>query len=91
MELGLRNAVDADILRLRNVRDSLTLRVSDLEMTVETLREELMSLKKNHSEVRADMSFSKLTKVLMFGWKSAVCPDVVFRRCISCRLGQPAK
>lgn len=57
MELGLRNAVDADILRLRNVRDSLTLRVSDLEMTVETLREELMSLKKNHSEVRADMSF----------------------------------
>ncbi|XP_024115303.1 keratin, type I cytoskeletal 42 [Oryzias melastigma] len=50
VELGLRNAVDADILRLRNVRDSLTLRVSDLEMTVETLREELMSLKKNHSE-----------------------------------------
>ncbi|RVE75754.1 hypothetical protein OJAV_G00001940 [Oryzias javanicus] len=50
VELGLRNAVDADIFRLRNVRDSLTLRVCDLEMTVENLREELMSLKKNHSE-----------------------------------------
>uniref|UniRef100_A0A3P9H1D2 Keratin 99 n=1 Tax=Oryzias latipes TaxID=8090 RepID=A0A3P9H1D2_ORYLA len=52
-ELSLRKAVDADIFRLRKVRDGLTLGISDLEIIVENLQEELVTLKKNHSEVRA--------------------------------------
>uniref|UniRef100_A0A3P9IRT2 Keratin 99 n=1 Tax=Oryzias latipes TaxID=8090 RepID=A0A3P9IRT2_ORYLA len=51
-ELSLRKAVDADIFRLRKVRDGLTLGISDLEIIVENLQEELVTLKKNHSEVR---------------------------------------
>uniref|UniRef100_A0A3P9H0Y7 Keratin 99 n=1 Tax=Oryzias latipes TaxID=8090 RepID=A0A3P9H0Y7_ORYLA len=51
-ELSLRKAVDADIFRLRKVRDGLTLGISDLEIIVENLQEELVTLKKNHSELQ---------------------------------------
>ncbi|XP_078800101.1 keratin, type I cytoskeletal 19-like [Oryzias latipes] len=50
MELSLKKAVDADMFRLRKVRDGLTLGISDLEIFVENLQEELVTLKKNHSE-----------------------------------------
>lgn len=90
MELSLKKAVDADMFRLRKVRDGLTLGISDLEIFVENLQEELVTLKKNHSEVRAAIPF-KAEKILTLGWKSAACPDFVFRRCISCRRGKPAQ
>ena len=52
MELNLRNTVEADILRLQGIRDSLTINISDLELNIEGLTEELVCMRNNHKEVR---------------------------------------
>ncbi|XP_045902897.1 keratin 99 [Micropterus dolomieu] len=50
MEMNMHSLVEADVSRLRGVRDSLTLSISDLEVQLEGLKEELVYLKSSHEE-----------------------------------------
>ncbi|KAL6110469.1 uncharacterized protein ACO6RY_19543 [Pungitius sinensis] len=50
MENNMRTMAEADVSRIRGVRDVLTLAISDLEIQVEGLNEEMMFIKNSHQE-----------------------------------------
>ncbi|XP_029293875.1 keratin 99 [Cottoperca gobio] len=50
MELNLHMMVESDVMRLRGVRDNLTLGISDMELQIESLKEELVYMKSSHDE-----------------------------------------
>uniref|UniRef100_A0A3B4T4R1 Keratin 99 n=1 Tax=Seriola dumerili TaxID=41447 RepID=A0A3B4T4R1_SERDU len=55
MEMTMRTTVEVDVLRLRGVRDSLTLNISDLQLQIESLKEELVYMKSIHKEEMSQM------------------------------------
>lgn len=52
-ELGMRHSVEADIAGLKALMGDLGVAKSDLSMQIDSLKEELGYMKKNHEEVQA--------------------------------------
>lgn len=51
-EMSMRQTVEADVNRLRKLLDDTNVIRLHLESDIESLKEELISLKKHHEEVR---------------------------------------
>nr|XP_057902118.1 keratin, type I cytoskeletal 17-like [Doryrhamphus excisus] len=50
VEMNTRAMVESDLVRLRGVKDSMIVTISDLKMLIENLKEQLAQLKRNHEE-----------------------------------------
>ncbi|XP_041640983.1 keratin, type I cytoskeletal 42-like [Cheilinus undulatus] len=62
-ELNIHSMVEADVARLRGVRDSMTLSISDMELQIEGLKEELAFLKRNHEEEMCELRIKQTGQV----------------------------
>ncbi|KAK5899822.1 hypothetical protein CesoFtcFv8_009253 [Champsocephalus esox] len=50
IELNMHSMVQADVIRLKGVRDGLTLSISELELNIEGMKEELVYMRSSHQE-----------------------------------------
>lgn len=73
-EMSMRQTVEADVARLRKLLDDTNVTRLHLEGDIESLKEELISLKKNHLTVR-DASQKLLARMEASTW-----PDPAKRR-----------
>lgn len=66
-ELSLRQLVENDISGLRGILGELNLCKSDLEAHVESLKSDLLCLKKDHEEVRKGAAGIRMTGKVLLG------------------------
>lgn len=86
----MRLNVEADVARLRGVKDSFNFAVGDLKMRIESLKEELVYLKSNHQEVRANQLLSNFSVRLNLGEKKKKKQEVHASALISDMMAPPA-
>lgn len=73
-EMSMRQTVEADVTRLRKLLDDTNVTRMHLEGDIESLKEELIMLKKNHQSVRRFLCRRKpqLEAVCLWGQTSAL-------------------
>ena len=74
-EMSMRQKVEADVARLRKLLDDTNVTRMHLESEIESLKEELINLKKNHEAVRDAFPLTSLHRITPLTWLRKSLPD----------------